>query len=484
LKSMIKNIKWLLLASLTIVACNDDDSSSEEPVSSGTADFSKYVALGDSFAAGFSDGALFVEAQKTSYPSIIAQQLTAAGGGAFTVPFMKDNVGGFTNTLLGGPRLFFNGSGPAPVSGTPSTDITAKVAGPISNLGVPGAKSFHLLAPGYGNIGGIGSTANPYFVRFASSPSTTVLADALTQNPTFFSLWIGGNDVLGYALAGGVTTTESPSEGNNITPTGTFTTVFNELTTQLSTGGRKGVVANLPYLYQLPYFTTVPYNPVPLNATQVAQLNAGYAAYNGGLAVARANNLISQAEHDARRVVFVVGQNPVVIVDNYLTNLGGLGLPSYRPATAMDYLLLTSRNFIGTLVGGDPTKINGVSVPLADKWVLTKEEAGEIKTATDSYNTTIEAAATANNLAFVDAKAIMTGLVSSTGITVNGYTMKEDYVSGGAFSLDGFHPSPRGYALIANKFIEAINAKYESTVKTVNVGTYRILFPAFLPNPN
>jgi hypothetical protein len=78
----------------------------------------------------------------------------------------------------------------------------------------------------------------------------------------------------------------------------------------------------------------------------------------------------------------------------------------------------------------------------------------------------------------------MTGLVSSTGITVNGYTMKEDYVSGGAFSLDGFHPSPRGYALIANKFIEAINAKYESTVKTVNVGTYRILFPAFLPNPN
>jgi hypothetical protein len=67
-------------------------------------------------------------------------------------------------------------------------------------FGVPGAKSFHLLYNGYGNPAGIAAkTANPYFVRFASSPTATVVGDALAQNPTFFSLWIGNNDTLGYA---------------------------------------------------------------------------------------------------------------------------------------------------------------------------------------------------------------------------------------------------------------------------------------------
>lgn len=141
---------------------------------------------------------------------------------------------------------------------------------------------------------------------------------------------------------------------------------------------------------------------------------------------------------------------------------------------------MPSSAFIGTLVGVNPAAINGVSVPLADKWVVSKKEVDEIKVATDSYNATIKSAATAKGLAFVDAAAIMDQLCSSTGLVSNGYTMKEDFVTGGGFSLDGVHPSPRGYALIANKFIEAINKEYNSTLKTVNIGTYRILFPKAL----
>jgi hypothetical protein len=68
----------------------------------------------------------------------------------------------------------------------------------------------------------------------------------------------------------------------------------------------------------------------------------------------------------------------------------------------------------------------------------------------------------------------------SGGITANGYTVTSAYVTGGAFSLDGVHPSPRGYALIANKFIEAINMTYGSNLKGVDLGTYRILFPKTL----
>ncbi len=476
---MKKNIKWLLLVSLSFVACNnnDDETVTELPVTPGFANFAKYVALGDSFAAGYSDGALFKKGQENSYPNILAGQFAQVGGGAFNTPFMADNVGGFAGSSVYTPRLYFNGSGPASVAMPPynqvaTTSQSAHLSGSFNNMGIPGAKSFHLLAAGYGS-----SAGNPYFARFASAPMATVIADAVAQNPTFFSLWIGGNDVLGYATGGGVTTTESASTGNDITPNATFDYAYNTLATQLATSGRKGVVANLPYVSTLPYFSRVPYNPVTLNATQVTQLNAGFTSYNNALAYAVANSLLSQNEADRRKVIFKVGANPVIIVDNYLTNLTGYSIPSYRPATKEDLLVLPASSFIGTLVGGNPSAINGVSVPLADKWVLSKDEASEIKVATDHYNETIEAAATANGLAFVNAKAIMDQLVGG-GVRFGNYHMTAQYVTGGAFSLDGVHPSARGYALIANKFLEAINAKYGSTFKPVDLGTYPIQYPA------
>ena len=91
------------------------------------------------------------------------------------------------------------------VDAVPTTSLTAPLSGGFGNMGVPGAKSFHLVAEGYGNLANVASgKANPYFVRFASSASTSVLKDAVAQKPTFFSLWIGNNDVLSYATSAGV----------------------------------------------------------------------------------------------------------------------------------------------------------------------------------------------------------------------------------------------------------------------------------------
>lgn len=488
---MIKNFKWLLLVSLSFVACdsNDENTVVEEPVSSGSANFAKYVALGDSFAAGYSDGALFKKGQEGSYVNILSQQFAEAGGGEFKIPFTSDNIGGL---LLGGKiiaasRLYFNGLRPATVNGMPTTEVSSVLAGPFNDLGVPGAKSYHLVAPGYGNVAGVATgAANPYFARFASSSGTTVLADALVQTPTFFSLWIGGNDVLGYATSGGVGVNQTGNlnpatyGSNDITDPNVFASVYSSIVTNLTANGAKGVVANLPYVSTLPYFTTVPYNPVPLTAVVATQLNAGYAAYNGGLQFAASKGLISVAEAAKRTIGFSAGSNAVVIEDSYLTNLTAYGIPSYRHATPEDLMVLPSMNFIGTAIGGDPTKVNGVSVPLADKWVLSKEEIAEVKTATDAYNVTIKAVAEAKGLAFVDTKTMMTQL-STAGIVSNSFTLTATYVTGGAFSLDGVHPSPRGYALIANAFSTAINTKYSSTLKKVDVGLYSILYPAILP---
>ena len=70
--------------------------------------------------------------------------------------------------------------------------------------------------------------------------------------------------------------------------------------------------------------------------------------------------------------------------------------------------------------------------------------------------------------------------VANGGIGSNNYVITNAYPTGGAFSYDGVHPCQRGYALIANKFIEAINTTYGSNLKGVDLSKYKIAFPSSL----
>ena len=42
----------------------------------------------------------------------------------------------------------------------------------------------------------------------------------------------------------------------------------------------------------------------------------------------------------------------------------------------------------------------------------------------------------------------------------------------GVFSEDGVHPNARGYALVANTFIEAINEKFSANVPLASLADY------------
>ncbi len=527
MKIMKNNIKWMALASLVMFSCSTESdvvtapSTDTTTATPGTANFTKYVALGDSFAAGYSDGALFKAAQETAYPNILAQQFAAAGGGVFKTPFAADNIGGllYGGNIIKTPRLYFNGSAPVSVAGTPTTETTTVLTGGFNNMGVPGAKSFHLLAPGYGSVAGVlVGTANPFFARFASSATTTVLADAVAQAPTFFSLWIGGNDELGYALAGGDTAIDQ------LTPPVAFDGYYNALITGLTANNAKGVVANLPYVNTLPFFTTVPYNPLTssvLGAGNVAVGDATIAALNTQLygplkqALTAIENAGVPGAGSRINLLSTTLANPLLIKDESLTNLSAQLTAAFTPtlgaataaaygaifgqarqATATDLVLLTTQSAIGAaptatdsgigVAPAAPLNKFGITYPLQDKHILIPTELAEIKTATDAFNITIKAAADAKGLAFVDAKVIMDKLVAKDGtgkyigISANGFTLTAAFVTGGAFSLDGVHPSPRGYALIANEFIKAINTKYGSTLKEVDLSKYRVLFPATL----
>lgn len=495
----IKKFIPLFIGAALLVSCEQDAIEGPEPAAAlpvlngGDLNVSNYVSMGNSITAGYTDGALFKASQELSFPNLLAQKFSKIGGGTFTQPMMNDNNGGLllAGTMIAEPRLFFDGAGPASIltvnpAATPTTDIVMNnPTGPFNNMGVPGAKSFHLLAPGYGNVTNVAlGLANPYFVRMASEPNATVLADAVAQQPTFFSLWIGNNDALGYATTGGDGT-------NPLTPISGaagvgFDGTYAALIATATAGGAQGVVANIPYLTSLPHFTTVPHNPVPLDAATAEAVNAAYAAYNGGLQDAyqalQGTGFLTAEEVAKRTISFSESNsNAVVIIDESLTDLGAINpafaaLPKYRQATAEDLLVLPAAAFIGTLADpNNPLTVNGVAVPLADKWVLTPEEQTEIKTAIDGYNGVIKAAADSAGLAFFNANAYMQQLASG-GITDSGFTVTSNLVTGGVFSLDGVHPNPRGYALLSNLIMKTLDAKYgsnfEASGNLLDIGDY------------
>ena len=131
--------------------------------------------------------------------------------------------------------------------------------------------------------------------------------------------------------------------------------------------------------------------------------------------------------------------------------------------------MLTSRSFIGTLANpDDPTSANGLAVPLADQWVLTPEEQEAVATALAAYNLSIEALAEQFGLAFVDANSLLADLNANGLPQADGSVVTSTFATGGGFSLDGVHPAPRGYAILANAFVEAINETYGSNLPGVN----------------
>lgn len=452
------------------------------PVTSGSADFSRYVALGNSLTAGFRDGALYIDGQNESYPSIVASQMKLAGGGDFRQPLMADNLGGIPSVGFSNKRILTSTMELTIAPGVGATTLANIFSsGPYHNMGVPGAKSFHLGIAGYGNPANLPNAANPYFIRFAKNPTTSsVLTDALELNPTFFSLWIGNNDILSYATSGGAGVDQKGNMNpatygsNDITDPTVFASVINNYVNALTANGAKGVIANIPSVTSIPFFTRVPAMPIAgLNDAQVTQLNGGYAQYNAALAQAKSFALITDAEYQKRLIKFEAGiANGAVIVDKDLTNLTAMQIPSYRQTTANDLILLTASAVLTPSAGG------GTSVPLSDQYVLTEMEANKVTTATTAYNASLSTIAQSKGLAFVDAHSKMVELSSTSGIRWNNVKYTAEFVTGGTFSLDGVHLTGRGAGLIANEFIKAINAKYGSNLPLTDINKYSgVAFP-------
>jgi len=471
-------LKYILLGLITVslFSCKPEMKDGFEP-SNGSADFSKYVALGNSLTAGYADGALYHSAQQTSYVSLIADKLKEIGGGDFIQPVVNSERGVLPGKLQ--LAVINDNLAPVPVTEGELEGFYPPIGYSVDNLGVPGAKVGHLLAPGYGNMENLAAgLANPYFIRFASSPDISVIEQALALHPTFFSLWIGNNDVLGYAANGGV---------GVITPSSDFETYYNGLTHYLQSSGAKGVLASIPSVSGTAFFNTVPANALVIDAPTAALLNGGIA-----LVEDKVNAILAAiGQTYSYHIHFEAGANGFLIEDNnfpYKDLFNAIADTSTDIATkiflhqaqfrqinveAGELLTLkTPQDSLAIGMGSFLEIMPGVKVPfgIPNKYVLDVDELANIDAAIDNFNTIIKNIAEQYDWAYADINKEFDE--AKDGVIIDGIEISAKYVSGGIFSLDGIHLTPRGNAVVANYFIKAINKKYASNISTINISSY------------
>ena len=129
-------------------------------------------------------------------PNLVAEQMLSVGGTPLIQPMVTSEYG----VLPGKRKLGYTTS----CNGITSLGVVPDVGdleplGPIgyavTNLAVPGMKSFHAFVPHYGDFSAL-PYANPYYCRFATNPANAVVDEIVPLNGSFFMLWLGDNDVL------------------------------------------------------------------------------------------------------------------------------------------------------------------------------------------------------------------------------------------------------------------------------------------------
>jgi len=435
------NYKYFTIAALSTAlgfsACKPSYESPE--FSKGEIDPTRFVMIGGIHASGYMDDALYREGQENSLPALIAQQLSLVGGGAFYQPLVAEGSVGISFSGLSKMMLGYKTDckgetslSPVRVAGNGDASIwndnTYNPSALFGNYGVPGLLMAYVSSPAYSN-------QNNYYKRMASSSTGSVLDDALATNPTFFSLFLGVDEVLKYAKSG--------AKDSTLLTAQEFEVLYSPIVSQMIANGAKGILATIPDVSKMPYFTTIPYNGLTLDAPNATTLNSVY---------------------NALGFSFQVGSNPFMMID---PNANSFAVRQMLPG---ECLLLS--------VPLDSVKCNqmGVLFPLRNEFVLTNPELEFMRTRIQEYNTVIRSLAAQHNLAVVDVDAFVSNL--SDGFVYNGVSMSAKFVSGGAYSLDGVQFNPRGNALLANKFIQAINKQYHARIPELNAGAYHaILFP-------
>jgi len=433
------------------------------PVSPGDANFKNYMAVGNSLTAGFANNSLYLSGQVNSYPARLFEQFSLITGdkaaqGPFIQPLLHGDDGypssklilavttdTCTNKTSLGPIVIPGFSADAQDAAYFQSNVNNNQ---VNNIAVPLIRIADYVVAGY-------ASGNSYAARFyhnlAGTPMDELQWTVNNLGPTFFTLWLGANDVLGYATGGGQghgSDSASPIAGNfynvnDITPTYVFNKLYDSALRIAISTGASGALINIPDVTSMPFFTAIPSNGLFIKTQDSA------------------NALNNRWRSQFPNISFHIGDNQFIVRDHE---------GQVRQSVPGELILLT------TPLNNLTCQNWGSYNPIPEQYVLTTDELQFIRTATARFNDFIYKESVRYHLAYVDMYTYL-GTVAS-GIAYNGINYNADYVAGGAFSLDGVHMTPRGYALIANEIIRTINSFYHSTLPYSDVNKYAgIVFP-------
>ena len=506
----------------------ETDSFSIQTGSQGTQlDLSNLVVLGTSLASGVQDGALYNAGQRNSFPIQLAQQIKkltdVKGLQEFVQPDINSENGYHlvfnTNpaeTEFFGKSIFdlgtlqpvalLNGEAPTAYSGDKAK---------IRNFSAP------LLQVGQMGIASTGGPqdSNPafsaFYQRYASNPGTsTMISDALATQPSFFIYEGGINDALLYALTGG---------GAPITDESTFSSAVSGTIGGLASAGTvtnlgeiKGVVLNIPNILFFPFFRAIGYNAIELDTAKVLALNRGFEGFNTLLDAAVLNGFLDVTDAANRKVEYSVGKNSILVVDTTLKDLGPFFdqlrfidtiksdadrmqlafFEQARPLDSGELVLLSAGSILGSEFDGDTTTKEtpiGAAVPLGysltgvsegNRYFLSFAEQNTIETNRQAYNAILKKTISDFNqqngdILLVDIEKIFADAAGLPlvlngdgipGLLSQGAIYTPDFNPfTGIFSTDGIHPCTRGYGLITNAIIQAMNERWRSEIPEISI---------------
>ena len=374
-------------------------------------DLTNYVALGDSMTAGLASASLMDWYQDRSFPAVLARQ---AGASTFEQPYISEP--GI------GPMLELVSLAPAPViqpvSLEPGMPYNYEYPYPYNNLGIPTATLYDMIFQ-TGDLTNLqqGNFDTVFFDIVLRNGINTALEFAIGAQPTFMTVWIGNNDVLGAVIAA------TAADGITMTPVELFAGLYNNAIGALAANTTADIVLfNLPYSTQTPFVTTVdPYVDIPDLGRWYLVADTGPLT-DGDFVTLGASALIAQ----------------------------GYGLPGGPPLPDdLDFLT------------GEP----GV--------VLRAAEVEAIDAQIDGLNAVIEETAAAFGYPVFDANGLFAGLASGETVPTFGATttLSTDFLLGGIFSYDGLHPQRIGYALLADELIRFINTEFGNQIPRVDMGS-------------
>jgi lysophospholipase L1-like esterase len=441
MESMMKRAKLRAVSAAAILAL----AAAVPAAAQTTPNFTKYVALGDSYGAGYGAGCLVARHQAFSGPNILAKQL---GVSDFQQPTISDPGIPTCNALLSlVPSVTFG-----PISTKMGVPTNALLSRPYDNLSVPGFK-----------IADVSDTVSGGLADVVLRGKGSALNQALSLNPTFITLTIVGNDILNAPGAGFLL------DGVTATPLPLFTAKYNAVAAALKANGRTGVFLGTGDVQQLPLLTAI--KPVVTDATGTPVLvggqtipllgpgNTKYPCPGGAPACPLPDGTLVTLGANAPQAA--LGGKSLLGV--------GFGIPcAVAPTLPQCGKPLPDGSFT------PPATVNaGV--------LLYPDEVQAIDDRIKAMNDVIKAAASTNGFTYFDTYGFARSH-ATTGFDVGGIHISRDFVTGGFFSYgDPVHPSNIGYALFVDAVIQFINSTYSVAVPRPDLSA--ALFTPDVPAP-